>query len=239
MIKRIIPPKILSAIFKLKTSIIDDYASKTYSQEGEDIILQRIFNRQQKGLYVDVGAHHPKRFSNTYKLYRKGWRGINIDAMPGGMKVFNKMRPRDINLEIPISNKEEILTYYIFNEPALNGFSKDLSSERDGQGSYKIISSIEIKASTLARVLEEHLPRETEVDVLSIDVEGMDYEVLISNDWSKYIPKIVVIEHLNVFIDELKKSPLHQFLSQKDYLLFSKLFYSTIYIHKNHTSLIK
>lgn len=239
IIKRIIPPKILSVVFKLKTSLIDDYASKIYSQEGEDIILQRIFNRQNKGFFVDVGAHHPKRFSNTYKLYRKGWRGINIDAMPGGMELFNKMRPGDINLEIPISNKEETLTYYIFNEPALNGFSKNLSVERDGQGSYKILSSIDMKTSTLAKVLEEHLSPGTEIDVLSIDVEGMDYEVLLSNDWNKYIPKVVVIENSSVIVDELKNSPLHQFFCQMNYLLFSKLYYSSIYIHKNHASLIK
>ena len=85
------------------------------------MILNRFFERKRNGFYVDVGAHHPKRFSNTYTFYKKGWRGVNIDAMPGSMEKFKKIRPRDINLEFAISNKNGTLVYHMFNEPALNG----------------------------------------------------------------------------------------------------------------------
>ena len=121
------------------------YASLSYSQEGEDMILKRIFNEKKNGFYIDVGAHHPKRFSNTHYFYLKGWRGINIDAMPSSMKLFNKQRPKDINLEIAISDKKEVLTYYGFNESALNSFSKEISNQRDGLNDYKIISIIFLK----------------------------------------------------------------------------------------------
>ena len=83
------------------------YWLKSYSQEGEDIILARIFGKQQNGFYVDVGAHHPYRFSNTYFFYKRGWKGINIDAMPGSMKIFNKYRPRDKNIEAGISDTKK------------------------------------------------------------------------------------------------------------------------------------
>ncbi|MFM6346540.1 MAG: hypothetical protein ACKPFK_15520, partial [Dolichospermum sp.] len=93
------------------------YHNISYSQEGEDLILARFFEKEKNGFYVDIGAHHPQRFSNTYYFYLKGWSGINIDAMPGSMKIFDDLRPLDINLEIPISDKSEILTYYEFDEP--------------------------------------------------------------------------------------------------------------------------
>ncbi|MCJ0742379.1 hypothetical protein [Pedobacter montanisoli] len=115
-----------------------EYLNEAYSQEGEDLVLARIFEHQQKGFYVDVGALHPKRFSNTFKFYKQGWRGINIDAMPGSMLEFDKVRPLDINIETPISNKNETLNYYIFNEPALNTFSKELAEERSNKAIYKI-----------------------------------------------------------------------------------------------------
>ena len=115
------------------------YKNNSYSQEGEDLILHKIFPDKKNGFYVDIGAHHPFRFSNTYYFYRKGWRGVNIDAAPGSMKLFNKYRSRDINIEAAISNKIETLTYYKFNDPALNTFDKDLAQTRIGN-KYKIIS---------------------------------------------------------------------------------------------------
>lgn len=96
------------------------------------------------------GAHHPMRFSNTYLFYKKGWNGINIDAMPDSMKPFNKFRPRDINIEKPVSGKKQVLTYYAFNESALNGFSKELSEERaSNENNYHIIFEKDIETLTL------------------------------------------------------------------------------------------
>ena len=125
LILKLTPQKIINLYQSpLKSPQEDLYSTLSYSQEGEDLILKRLFDGQKKGLYVDVGAHHPKRFSNTYLFYKMGWRGINIDAMPGSMEKFKEVRPEDINIEAAISDKDELLTYYIFNESALNTFSK-------------------------------------------------------------------------------------------------------------------
>ncbi|MFA7355121.1 MAG: SAM-dependent methyltransferase, partial [Sulfurimonadaceae bacterium] len=101
LIKSLLPKSLKEKIVDVKNNYFDGYALKSYSQEGEDMILRRLFEQQPNGFYVDVGAHHPKRFSNTYFFYKKGWRGINIDAMPNSMELFNKIRPRDINIEKP------------------------------------------------------------------------------------------------------------------------------------------
>ena len=142
----------------------------SFSQDGEDIVIAELFNGKSEGFYVDVGAHHPQRFSNTYYFYLKGWKGINIDAMPGSMKIFDDLRPNDINLEIPISDKSEILTYYEFDEPALNSFSLPLSEERITTTNYKIVAETKLKTQTLAEVLDKHLLPEQTIDFLSIDV---------------------------------------------------------------------
>src|SRR5690349_18351333 len=76
---------------------------RSYSQEGEDMVLRRVFEHKAHGFYVDVGAHHPMRFSNTYFFYRRGWRGINIDARPGSKREFDRARPRDINVECGVA----------------------------------------------------------------------------------------------------------------------------------------
>lgn len=69
----------------------DGHKKWHYSQEGEDVILARMFEHQSPGFYVDIGAHHPRRFSNTRLLAEKGWTGINVDPLPGVMKLFGKI----------------------------------------------------------------------------------------------------------------------------------------------------
>lgn len=167
-----------------------------YSQEGEDIILARLFEHQKKGFYVDIGAHHPRLFSNTRLLAEKGWRGINVDPLPGVMKLFRKERPHDINLEIGISNARGFLSYYMFNEPALNSFSLELSLKRhSAPDGYRILKKIEVETRTLSDLFEEHLGG-NEINVLTIDVEGHEMEVLHSNNWQRYRPEVILIESL-------------------------------------------
>lgn len=203
----------------------------SYSQEGEDLILARFFENQNQGFYIDVGAFHPQRFSNTYYFYLKGWRGINIDAMPNSMKLFNKLRPNDINLEIPISGKPEILTYYEFNEPALNGFDSKLSQERDSFLDYQIIQTFQLKTSTLAQVLDNFLPNNQKIDFINIDVEGLDYQVLKSNDWEKYRPKLILVENLSYTNNSSTESNINDFLKDQQYKFYAKTINTNFFIN--------
>ena len=237
--RKYIPP-IIILLFKRILSFFtwDPWANHSWSQEGEDRILHRIFEQQSVGFYVDIGAHHPKRFSNTYFFYRRGWRGINIDAMPGSMKIFEKLRPRDINLECGISNSRGKLDYYIFNESALNGFSKKLSKERNNDDStYQINEIIKVEVLPLSMILNYQLPEKQIIDFMSIDVEGLDYEVLISNDWSKYRPKYVLTEVLDSSLHEIEKSQIGKFMKNVGYFLYAKCIHTVIFkeLVKNNT----
>jgi FkbM family methyltransferase len=208
---------------KIKSSIFTDYSTKSYSQEGEDMILHRIFEDKPRGFYVDVGAHHPKRFSNTYFFSKQGWRGINIDATPGCMRAFNKSRPTDINIEAPVSRSQETLTFYMFDEPALNGFSNELSEQRSSKGqTYKIIKTIDLETVTLSEILTKHLPKGQLIDFMSIDVEGLDYDVLLSNDWNRFRPKIILVEILNRSLEDLFNHEITKLLSSEGYVITSK-----------------
>jgi FkbM family methyltransferase len=208
---------------------------KCFSQEGEDMVLLRFFENKADGFYVDIGAHHPIRFSNTYLFYLKGWKGINVDAMPGSMEVFKQVRPRDINVEVPISDKEQELLYYIFNEKALNTFSAQEAQKKDGLHGYRIVEQKSLKTRTLSSLLDEYLPDKQEIDFFTIDVEGLDYQVLKSNNWEKYRPTFILVEDLarrgiKNLIDE---SEIYQMLSEKGYDLISKTV-NTLFFKKLH-----
>ncbi len=233
MLKMALPKGAIKKLLNIKNNYFDGYALKSYSQEGEDMILRRLFENQQTGFYVDVGAHHPKRFSNTYFFYKLGWNGINIDAMPDSMKSFNKIRPRDINIEKPVSDKKQVLTYYAFNEPALNGFSKELSEERDAKGNYFIQFTKEIETSTLTEILDNNLPKNQNIDFLSIDVEGLDFMVLKSNNFEKYKPKVILIEILGSSLNDIEKNEISEYLKEYDYSIYAKAVNTVIFINDN------
>lgn len=213
LLKKYLPKKLVSLLIMIKNIFLDSYRIYSYSQEGEDMILRRIFEGQETGFYVDVGAHHPKRFSNTYYFYKKGWRGINIDAMPGSMKLFKRIRPRDYNLEIGISSQEGELTYFVFDEPALNSFNKELSLQRVRDTKYNLTKEITVNTDRLGSILAKYLNNK-EIDFMSIDVEGHEMEVLQSNDWDLYRPKYLLVELLNSDLDSIKGGSHLSFLKK-------------------------
>lgn len=226
LLKKFIPKAVAARLML----VLDLHAQKSYSQEGEDMILRRFFENQETGFYVDVGAHHPLRFSNTYYFYKKGWRGINIDAMPGSMYLFRKYRDRDINLEVPVGEEGKLSTYYVFNEPALNGFDERLSLQRNSDFSkYEIMKKLPLTTRSLAAVLEEYLPADQGIDFLSVDVEGLDLEVLQSNDWVKFRPEIVLVESLGNLFGVLGESEIDRYLNNQGYSICAKAMNTLIY----------
>ena len=164
----LLPRFLYETLRDFKNLYITRFATKSYSQEGEDLLLRRIFEHQKIGFYVDVGAHHPFRFSNTYLLYKRGWRGINIDAMPGSMRLFRKFRPRDTNIECGVGLGGGHLMYHMFNEPALNGFSPELSTLYANNPLYHLKASVPVQVKKLSEILDLHLPQDTHIDVLIV-----------------------------------------------------------------------
>jgi FkbM family methyltransferase len=212
----------LRTILGLKKSKDLVYLNESYSQEGEDNILNRIFENHTNGFFVDVGAHHPMRFSNTYKFYKLGWRGINIDAMPGSMEAFKIKRPEDINLEIPVADVEADSQFYIFNEPALNTFSEETAKEVERTNStYKIEKVVTISTKRLDTILDQYLPAGQQISFLSIDAEGYDYKILLSNNWQKYRPEVVLIES-EMALKDLAGSDINKLMQKEGYEFYAK-----------------
>jgi FkbM family methyltransferase len=202
------------------------HSRTSFAQEGEDLILERMFEHQVDGVYVDVGAHHPRRFSNTLLLYRRGWHGVNIDATPGSMDAFKKQRPRDINLEIGVTSAVEERDFYVFDEPALNTFDGTRAKSLDNPP-YKITGVHKVKCAPLAAILKEHGLRT--IDLLTIDAEGFDFEVLKTLDWNVSRPRVVVMEQHIRDVEEMFGTELHRYLRERGYRLGAKTFNSVFY----------
>jgi len=207
------------------------FARFHFSQEGEDLVLKRLFEGQASGFFVDVGAHHPFRFSNTYWAYQNGWSGVNIDATPGSSRPFNRWRPRDVNVEICIGTVERTLDYTIFSEPALNTYD---SSRVDSLSSskYSPKGTVRLQTRRLDNVLSEIFVGNSDpvIDFLSIDVEGSEMDVLESNDWLRFKPRVIVIEILGKTLSTVSGSKEFQFLTKLGFVPVSMLYHSVIFI---------
>ncbi len=204
------------------TQVEKNFGRTSFSQEGEDMILSRIFEDRETGFYVDIGAHHPQRFSNTMLFYQKGWRGINIDALPGSMEAFQKERPEDINLEIAISDKVEELRFYIFNDTALSTFSRTLAEEYKYKDEYSVAGEILLKTRRLEDIFIKHLPPGQRIDFMSVDVEGLEMNVLKSNNWKVFKPQVVLTEVLEFDFNNFPDTELYYFMKNNGYSFFAK-----------------
>jgi FkbM family methyltransferase len=213
-----------------------DGARISFSQEGEDLILERFFEGRNEGFYIDVGAHHPIRFSNTQLFYLKGWRGVNIDAAPGSMEAFNRLRKRDINIEAAISNGCVELNYYLFNEPALNTFNKERAEFLIKNTEYKLKRTVSVLTQPLSQILASNIAIGQKIDFLTIDAEGLDYEILLSNDWKRFRPYILLIENTGGTLDTMEDSAEYNFLKSLNYEPVARTFNTVFYRDKLKTN---
>lgn len=202
--------------------ISEIYSVSVHSQDGEEMFLREFFGDKKNGFYVDVGAYHPFRFSNTQWAYERGWRGINIEPNIDGYKKFIWARPRDINLNCGVSEigGGSELSYYEFEEGALNTFCENLTDTK----SVKRIHLIPTRR--LDAVFEEY--HTEQIDFLDIDVEGYELYVLSSNNWEMYRPTIVLIEQ-KMSMDDVINSTVHTYMKQKGYQAVSKYNRTVIY----------
>lgn len=236
LVRRIIPYRIRRSAIAASSLLFNAYSQRSFSQEGEDLILHRLIGDKQKGFYVDVGAHHPKLFSNTYFFYNRGWRGINIDATPGSMRSFRLVRPRDINIEVAVSSRTAPIPLSLFDEPALNSFNPT-SISKDKREEYIEYKTVELIPLTLAEILESKLQDNQEIDFLTVDVEGEDIFVLESNNWLKFRPNFILVEDSKFRIENPGKSEVFNLLTSEEYNLRAKTLNTLIF--EKTTSMIR
>lgn len=144
--------------------------------------------------------------------------------------MFDKLRPKDINLEIGINETEGHLIYYAFNEPAFNTFSPQEAQNFSALKDVYIISETKLKTYPLFKVLDMYLPDNLPIDFMTIDVEGLDLAVLKSNDWTKYRPDYILVEELRMDINSIiNTSEVYKYLTTKGYTFYARTFNTSFY----------
>jgi FkbM family methyltransferase len=160
-------------------SKFDHALSVSWAQAGEDLALVSALSQIEPGRYLDIGAHHPSRFSVTRALYQRGWRGVNVEANIDLLPKFDQDRPLDINLNYCVGTLPEY-QIAIFEEPAISTVSKDWEekflSEHQAIREYRSVQGI-----SLGELVKKYF-QAGQFTFLNIDIEGADFDALLSLD---------------------------------------------------------
>ena len=207
---------------------------KNGSQLGEEKIILDLFGNNFKGKFVDLGCFHPTRHNNTFELYKKGWRGINVDLNPFTIELFNFFRPKDININTAISNKnEEVELYYINEFNTQNTLDKNhlefLKSHHNV--SQKQIIKQKIYTEKLENILNKYNFKK--IDFLNIDIEGHELKILENFDFGNTYVKTICVEMIDHNEKSKEKNHKIRKILNKNFYLLKQLDINYIYINKN------
>ena len=200
---------------------------KYYSNEGEDLFLKKKLNLKKKGFYVDVGAYHPIRASNTMLLYENGWRGINIDPNEFSIDLFNFVRKDDLNYNVAVSDKNKEIDFYYSKSYDPQSTASKFFLKNDFININRKFYKKKVMSRTLNYILERSKYKHKEIDFLNIDAQGLDYKVLKSLDFKIYKPKYICVE-----IAPINKKKIMDFLIYKKYKKVWKGYFSYIFKRK-------
>lgn len=208
-------------ISKICQKLTDPYLISSYSQFGEDRAIEAFFGAQEKGIYVDIGCNHPISYSNTWKLYLRGWHGVCVDPNPDLIKKYKKVRPKDIAIQKVISSNNGKVDFYFSKVSHLiSGIGEKASGNwKRTTDNCDVVSCESVTLSSI--LLEYNIPPEFEL--LLIDVEGHELEVLNSMDFSIYKPALIVIEMHSFDIVRPQNDPVYLKLIANNYFLKSYL----------------
>lgn len=211
---------------------ISDNRRVSYSQSGEDLIIEQIFmvlGRKQLS-YLDLGANHPTRFSNTYLFYRKGSSGVCVEPNPALQPLFKKWRSRDTLLICGVGLEVAEADFFLMTTNTLNTFSKDEAERYQRYGRQKIEKVIKLPLRPVNDILEENF--RACPNFVSLDVEGLDFQILKGIDFNKWRPEVFCIETLTYTEDrtERKLDEIIEFMKDQNYMVYGDTYINTIFV---------
>jgi FkbM family methyltransferase len=195
---------------KLKELFLSGILGK--SQFGQDLFVISKVKHNNRKYFVELGASDGIELSNTYLLETwHGWSGLLIEPAEIVASALVTNRPNAfISLAAVVPNYEDSYRFIALSNPGLSHLINDDS--REGRDCVEGNPSTKVKMFTLTGLLAHHnLPNY--IDFLSLDVEGLEFEILKSFDFSRYCFGIICVEH-NYRSDRLD---IHNLLSCKGY----------------------
>ena len=217
----------------------DFWNKVSVAQSGEDTIVEYVLMvlgiKLSDEYYLDLGANHAKQLSNTYMLYKKGMRGVLVEANPQLIGELKFYRSEDVILNKCISNhSDESLQFYIMSGDGLSCTSMDAVNEMiEKNPQLYIKDTITVDTITVNQILQKYFSKAP--ILLSIDIEGQEESILQTLDYDKYAPLIVIVERIDygtTIATKKRKDLIADIMSQNGYFEYAFTGINSIFINK-------
>ena len=228
----------LLKIPKKKSPVVE---FRSYAQAGEDKVIEFLFHSMatSKISYLEIGTNNPIQHNNTYLFYRKGCRGVCVEPNPTLIPTIKKARPEDICLNVGVARqKADALDFHIFDErdeaKGLSTFSKEEAHHVESTTGIKVARVERIPVITINEILEKYFV-EKAPDFLSIDVEGLDLDILQSIDFTTCRPIAICVETVRFSLshNRIKRNDIIEFMVSKGYPVYADTGINSIFVDKN------
>jgi FkbM family methyltransferase len=195
----------------------------SFSQDGEDMIMNNVLKKLSvsKPFYIDIGAHHPVFGNNTYLFYKMGGRGVLVEPNSLMCNKLRSKRPRDICLNAGAGKLNGEEDFFVFSRSTRSTFSKDQANEWENLSREKPTLQKK-KVISLDTIINSYCG-DNNIDIVSIDAEGLDLDILSGFSWTKR-PKIFCVESNN---------EVENLMERNSYKLVAKVFYNSIFVDNN------
>lgn len=209
----------------------------SYSQNFEDVMLWRALKNIEDGFYIDIGAAWPDEHSVTKAFYDKGWKGINVEPNLNHFRRLEIERPRDMNLQVAVSDTSGALEMTVFEDTGLSTLVSNIAEVHVNNG-YQY-EKVNVPVVTLTELIEQYLSPEQDVHFLKVDVEGMEEKVIKGNNWLIFRPWIIVVEATIPMTETESYNNWDSVLIESNYLFAYADGLNRFYVAKEHSILLE
>ena len=208
-------------------------AKTSYSQVGEDLIVDYLFTSLncKEIKYLEIGTNQPVLCNNTYLFYKRGCRGVCIEPDVEMVGFIKAKRPGDtvLNVGIGLSDQPQA-PFYLF-PGLLNGWSTFSEAEAKIRQTESGIAfrRLLVPLKTINSIIEEYF--DSCPNFISLDVEGLDLDILRSLDFTRYRPDVICVETISFSIHnkETKQDDTSVFMHSKGYMTYADTHVNTVF----------
>jgi FkbM family methyltransferase len=224
-------------IKRILKKLLYKYKNTSYAQAGEDMVIRYLFRdigKKFKINYLDLGTNIPDFGNNTYWFYRKKGKGVCVEADPTLVGRIKKVRPKDkvINAGVAVSEEKEA-DFFVFDEPAISTFNKQEAELRSSTGRNKIVKVAKVPLVDINKLIKQNF--QSYPDLISIDIEGLDLDVLKSLDYARFPVPVICVETCTYSENHIRpKDPsIAEFMKTVGYEVYADTYINTIFVNKS------